>query len=187
MNIISTPSGRGIGRGSFRGGGGLSAGTASLLLLVVLACSSCASDPNAVAKKVISSADAAQQAIATSYTEATTAEKAAGIACGDEGKRLRAAGTLAPAWRPSFVNCAAIGKPLPYDPDKLASVADPLNATYDGIRAADSARKLAVAASKDPDPASIAVGLLDLLSRLYALAGELGLRTDPALLRAVKP
>ncbi len=187
MNIISTPSGRGIGRGSFRGGGGLSAGTASLLLLVVLACSSCASDPNAVAKKVISAADAAQQAIATSYTEATTAEKAAGIACGDEGRRLRAAGQVPPGWLPGFAPCAAIGKPLPYDPDKLARVADPLNATYDAIRAADSARKLAVAASKAPDAGAIAVQLLDFLSRLYSLAGELGLRTNPALLRAVTP
>lgn len=166
-------------------GGGL--GRAAALLLVVALVSSCGSDPNAVAKRIISAADAAQQAVAASYTEATTAEKAAGLACGDEGKRLRAAGTLAPAWRPSLTNCAAIGKPLPFDPDKLASVADPLNATFDGIRAADSARRLAVAAAKDPDPASIAVGLLDLLSRLYALAGELGLRTDPALLRAVKP
>jgi len=158
-----------------------------LLLVVAVLLSACASDPNAVAKKVISAADAAQQAIATSYTEATMAEKAAGIACGDEGKRLRAAGTLAPAWRPSFENCKVIGKPLPYDPDKLAKVADPLNTTYDAIRAADSARKLAVAASKAPDAGAIAIQLLDFLSRLYALAGELGMKTNPALLRAVTP
>lgn len=174
------PSGRGIGRGSFLG-------TGTVLLLAVLVLSSCASDPNAVAKKVISAADAAQQAIATSYTEATTAEKAAGLACGDEGKRLRTAGTLPTGWRPGYAPCAQIGKPLPYDPDKLAKVADPLNTTYDAIRAADSARKLAVAASKAPDAGAIAIQLLDLLSRLYALAGELGFRTNPALLRAVKP
>ncbi len=161
--------------------------SSALLLVVALLLSAGCASPNAVAKRVISAADAAQQAIATSYTEATVAEKAAGLACGDEGKRLRAAGTLAPAWRPSFENCKAIGKPLPYDPDKLASVADPLNATYDAIRAADSARKLAVASLKDPNPGAIAVQLLDFLSRLYALAGELGFRTNPGLLRAVTP
>jgi len=158
-----------------------------LLLTVAVLLSACASDPNAVAKKVISAADAAQQAIATSYTEATTAEKAAGLACGDEGKRLRSLGQLPPPWRPSFETCKAIGKPLPYDPDKLAKVADPLNTTYDAIRAADSARQLAVAASKAPDAGAIAIQLLDFLSRLYALAGELGFKTNPALLRAVTP
>lgn len=157
-----------------------------LLLTVAVLLSACAS-PNAVAKRVISAADAAQQSIATSYTEATAAEKAAGLACGSEGKRLRDAGLVAAVWRPNFTTCAQIGKPLPYDPDKLASVADPLNASYDAIRAADSARRLAVAASKDPNPGAIAVQLLDFLSRLYALAGELGLRTDPALLKAVTP
>ena len=181
MNTISPRAG-GIARTS------RTAAVSSILLLAVAVfLSGCASDPNAVAKRVISAADAAQQSIATSYTEATVAEKAAGLACGDEGKRLRVAGTLPPGWRPGFVPCKEIGKPLPYDPDKLASVADPLNATYDAIRAADSARKLAVAASKDPDPTAIAVQLLDLLSRLYGLAGQLGMKTNPALLRAVMP
>jgi hypothetical protein len=93
---------------------------------------------SAAQRRVIVSLNEVQEAAASTYDTAKVVE-------GDATARCRAA--LDAARKPPPVTadevkgvCAAVGVVLPYDPVGLQKAAGPINALYDGIRAANAQR-----------------------------------------------
>lgn len=107
----------------------------ALVLALVAFAAGCSSGTTL---KLIVSANDAQQAAADTYNAAKAAEDGAAQAC---RQVLVSKGQPLPA-TPEQIQpaCTAIGQPLPYDPVKLQKAAAPINALYDGIRAANAAR-----------------------------------------------
>ncbi len=140
-------------------------------LLVALALVGCSQSLDSVAKRAIVTANDAQDGVARVYIGAKAATEDAGLRC---GSAARAAGRT-----PSPEVCAQLGVPLPYDPVRLNSLVGPVNAAYEAIRAADSARLAVAAGAKaEPDLALALTEALKALLRLKTAAADVGLALD---------
>jgi hypothetical protein len=151
-----------------RGGVPLLAVPALLLVFALVGCSF-----DGTAKKVIVGANEVQDGAKNAFNDAKAQTEAAGKACGT------AARAAIPPVTPSLEACAALGVPIPYDPEKLNKLEGPINATYEAIRAAESVRlawKKGEAGKADVI-AQITLGL-DAISRLVNAANDLGIDID---------
>lgn len=170
-------------------------GAVALALLLVLSplalLVGCASSPNAIAKVSLVTLNDLQDAAAREYQTATGLEAAAGLRCADAA---RAKGITLPRLKRDATKedgeaamkpCAALGEPLPYNPALLRDLAAPINAGFDAIRAADAARRAAVA-NGSGDTTTTIQAAVEALSRLYAAAKELGLNLPFDKLLALK-
>jgi hypothetical protein len=102
------------------------------LLVVLSACGP------ATTGKLIVSANDAQDAAAHTYDLAKQQEADATRLCVAALKAKALPLPLVPADIKPF--CAAVGVPVPYDPVALQKAAGPINALYDGVRAANTER-----------------------------------------------
>lgn len=151
----------------------------------------CASSPNAIAKASLVTLNDLQDAAAREYQTASGQEAAAGLRCADAA---RAKGVTLPALKRAATKaegeaamkaCGALGEPLPYNPASLRDAGEAVNASYEAIRAADAARRAAVA-NGSGDTTTTIQAAVEALSRLYAAAKELGLNLPFDKLLALK-
>lgn len=169
-------------------GGGLGAGTVGLLLLAVLACSSCATlTPDQTAARAIVVLNDFQDTAAHVYDEAKVQEAAGGKACREAAASR---GVPLPAVSPATIvelraACDTFGTPIPYDPYKLQALAVPVNATYDAIRAANAVRT-AVKAGQAGDTMGALSKAAAAVRSLLAGAREVGVKFPPAVISALE-
>ncbi len=109
----------------------------ALALLLGLALAACSSSTT---KRLLISANEAQDSAAKTYETAKALEMDASSRC---RAALVAAGKPLPA-TPQQIQpiCQSVGVPIPYDPVKLQNAAGPINALYDAVRSANAARTL---------------------------------------------
>jgi len=109
----------------------------SLVVALVVGLSLTSCSPATTGKLIVSVNDA-QDAAAHTYDLAKTQEADATKAC---VAALRAKAQPLPT-TPADIKpfCAAVGSPVPYDPVGLQNAAGPINALYDGVRAANAER-----------------------------------------------
>lgn len=162
-----------------------------LLVVAVLLVGCGTLSPNGVAKVSIVTLNDLQDAAAREYQTASGQEAAAGLRCADAAK---AAGIVLPTLKKTATkdegaaameSCRALGEPLPYNPASLRDMGEAVNASYEAIRAADAARRAAVA-SGNGDTTKTVSAAIEALSRLYAAAKELGLNLPFDKLLALK-
>lgn len=162
-----------------------------LLAVAVLAVGCGTLSPNGVAKVSIVTLNDLQDAAAREYQTASGLEAAAGLRCADAARKT---GVSLPALKKTATRedgeaamkpCAALGEPLPYNPASLRDMGEAVNASYEAIRAADAARRAAVA-SGNGDTTKTVSAAVEALSRLYAAAKELGLNLPFDKLLALK-
>jgi hypothetical protein len=151
---------------------------AVFLLAFAILLSGCTFD--GTAKKVLVGANDVQDGAKKAFDDAKAQTEAAGKACGT------AARAAVPPVTPSPEACAALGIPIPYDPEKLNKLAGPINATYEAIRAAESVRLAwkKGEAGKSDVIAKVTLGL-DAISRLITAANDVGINIDRAPLDEV--
>lgn len=151
---------------------------AVFLVALAVLLSGCTFD--GTAKKVIVGANDVQDGAQKAFNDAKAQAEAAGKACG------AAARAAVPPVTPSLEACAALGIPIPYDPEKLNKLAGPINATHEAIRAAESVRLAwkKGEAGKSDVVAQITLGL-DAISSLVNAANDLGIDIDRAPLDTV--
>lgn len=162
-----------------------------LLVVAVLLVGCGTLSPNGIAKVSITTLNDLQDAAAREYQTATGQEAAAGLRCADAARK---AGVALPALKKTATKeegeaamrpCAALGEPLPYNPALLRDTGEAVNASYEAIRAADAARRAAVASGSGDTTKTISAAV-EALSRLYAAAKELGLNLPFDKLLALK-
>lgn len=147
----------------------------------------CTVSQDQFAAKSIMAANGLQDAAAHAYDDAVAQEQAAGKLCNlalcpaGVASPLNPVGCPLPAPNAAILeSCAKAGAPIPYNPDALARVAGPLNATYEAVRAAGAA-KLAVKAGQAPTGLSLALKLMgEAVLRVYLGAADLGLKLPMA-------
>lgn len=125
------------------------------------------------AKQAIVSANELQDAAARAYNAAKEQEQAQGKACAIVARERNLT--------PSVEVCAQLGVPIPYDPEKLAALAQPINEAYDAIRALNDLRE-AVNAGTAPkaDLQAALVKASGAILRLYEIATGIGIKVDLA-------
>lgn len=138
-------------------------------------------------RRAIVSLNEVQAAAADTYDTAKAVETDAENRC---RATLAANGAPLPA-TPAEIRpkCAAAGVPIPYDPIELQKAAGPINALYDGIRAANAQRLK----TGTPVPADVLVSIAGLLEEVVADLAGAGvavpdsLKAMPATLRGGTP
>ncbi len=149
----------------------------------------CAS-ANKSAKDIVVTLNELQDSAAKAYNEAKALESAAGLSCAAAARR---AGVPLPEvpraatkdqGHAAVVACEALGARLPYNPATLRDLETPINATHDAIRAADAARRAAIA-NGSGDASKAVAAAIEAVSQLYAAAKELGLKLPFDQLAAV--
>lgn len=125
------------------------------------------------AKKTILAANDFQDAAKNMFEEAKATTVAAGKACGEKAR------AQTPPVTPSLEACAALGVPIPFDPEKLNKLAGPINAAYEAIRAAEAARLLYKEGKGSKTNVIALVGLaLESVARFTTAASDLGVKVD---------
>lgn len=144
----------------------------AVLLAVATSCSS------ATARKLIVSANEAQDAAARTYDAAKVVEADAQKAC---RAALVAAQQPLPT-KPEDIRpiCEAVGVRIPYDPVKLQKAAGPINALYDGVRAANTER-IALGGDKADITTQTAITLGGLLAQVVADLAGAGIAVPPSV------
>jgi glucose/arabinose dehydrogenase len=145
-----------------------------LALGLALALGACASLP---VTNLLDSANAAQNAAAQTYDQAKAQEASMATAC---RMALVSKGLPLPVTAAATgTACTAVGVPLPFDPVKLQQASVPINALFDGIRAANDIRsKLAKGASM---PATVLIDLGGLIAAVVADLTAGGVTLPPSV------
>lgn len=152
---------------------------ALLALFCVVALAACGGF-NATAKKAIVGANDVQDGAKNAYNEAKAQTEAAGKACGSIAR------AAVPPVTPSLAACAALGVPIPYDPEKLNKLAAPINAAYEAIRGAEASRLAWQAGTAGKSDVIVQVTqALEAISRFIAAAQDLGVQIDTSQLLAI--
>jgi hypothetical protein len=152
----------------------LSRALPALLLVLALPLVGCF---NATAKKIIVGANEVQDGAKNAYNDAKAQAETAGKACGEVAR------TAVPPVVPSLEACAALGIPIPYDPEKLNKLAGPINAAYEAIRGAEAARLAWRNGNGDKANVIVQVTLaLEAITRFVAAANDAGLQIDTTTL-----
>lgn len=149
----------------------------TLLAVAVLIAVACASTNETVKRLEVAGADA-QRAIALAYNDAKVQNATAGKACGDEA---RARGITISTFEPGNVDsgehlmkaCAAVERPLLFNPVKLNQLVGPINALKGSIEGLDSARKAALAGGQG-DLGGFLAKAITAAKSFYAAAKEAG-------------
>lgn len=159
-----------------------SPGLGGVLFLSLLLVAGC---PARVAKNAIVTANELQDAAAKAYNQAKADEAAAANSC---KAKAAAAGVVIPVPLTKenvggvMESCKALGAPLPYDPFVLADLAGPINAAYEGVRAADAVRR----GSQPGDESQFIAAMVDVIGRLWRAATDLGIKLPTNTLEGTK-
>lgn len=121
------------------------------------------------AKRAIIVANDIQDSAAHVYNDAKAANLAAAEDC---GKAANAASQPLPPltvenWATIDSRCKLLGRPIPVNPWTLTDLAKPVNALYDGVRAANAIRRAVDAGTSKPENLKAAIATL--LDHAYAL------------------
>lgn len=141
--------------------------------------------PSRVAKNAIVTANELQDAAAKAYNQAKADETAAASSC---KVKAAAAGVALPVTVTRenvggvMESCKTLGAPLPYDPFALADLAGPINASYEGIRAADAVRR----GAQPGDESQFIAAMVDVIGRLWRAATDLGIELPTNTLEGTK-
>lgn len=150
----------------------------------------CAS-ANKSAKDIVVALNELQDSAAKAYNDAKGQEASAGLACAAAARRAGVAlpevprGATKDQGAAAVVACDALGARLPFNPATLRDLETPINATHGAIRAADAARRAALA-NGSGDASKAVAAAIEAISHLYAAAKELGLQLPFDQLAALK-